>query len=412
MKQASRYLLICISLLGFSSCQQKSADDIFNRTITEDIIRKTISNIDEISTVEQILVMEYFDSVNYFFKIDTSAYYFDFTNAGMTYGSKYHCPGNYLSSKKSTTNYDYEIAKVIETGYGRKTYLGSSPFYFPVFGSIDAVKRFLPKLLSDSTIQINRLNDTTLNGQVHYHIHFLLSNKDIQPGGELIETSYMEDHMRFSYDMFIDKEIGLPTEIAYNYSYLNKSDMGWKASTLRYDFSPQKPDSIWNITSSPLNFLAYSLEDRMEVKKERLRSQLINTEAPGWELPDLSGKIHTLDEFSDKLLLLEFWFVGCGGCHRSIPFLNQVKQRYDPARFDVVGINFVYNTEKEQLKEYVKNSGMEFLVLDMGALTAIDYKTSAGPTILLIKDGIIVHAVEGYSDEIKAELTEMIEKNI
>ncbi|RLI43960.1 hypothetical protein DRO61_12705, partial [Candidatus Bathyarchaeota archaeon] len=60
----------------------------------------------------------------------------------------------------------------------------------------------------------------------------------------------------------------------------------------------------------------------------------------------------------------------------------------------------------------VRDSDMDFLVLDMGALTAIDYKTSAGPTILLIKNGTIVHAVEGYNDEVKAELTVMIEKYI
>ena len=279
-------------------------------------------------------------------------------------------------------------------------------------GRGDAVKRFLPNLLSDSTIQITRLNDTTLNGKVHYHIHFLLLNKQIQPGGKLHETSYMEDYGRCSYDMFIDEGNGLPTEITHKFTYLDEPVWGWKAFTLRYDFSPQKPDSIWNLTSNPLNFIAYSLQDRRQNKKERLRTQLINTEAPGWELPDLSGKIHTLDEYSDKLLLVEFWFVGCGACHRSIPFLNEVKKQYDPARFDVVGINFVYNLEKDELKEYVRDSGMDFLVLDMGALTAIDYKTSAGPTILLIKNGIIVHAVEGYNDEIKAELTEMIEKYI
>jgi len=403
MKQASCYLLLGLSFLGLSSCQKKSA---------EDILRKTITKIDKISTVEQILVTEHYDSANYYFKSDTSAYYFDFRSNDMTIGSRYHCPGAYLSEEKPISNYKYEIAKVEDVGYGRKVYGGTTSFYYPIFGSIDAVKRFLPNLLSDSTIQITRLNDTTLNGKVHYHIHFLLLNKQIQPGGKLHETSYMEDYGRCSYDMFIDEGNGLPTEITHKFTYLDEPVWGWKAFTLRYDFSPQKPDSIWNLTSNPLNFIAYSLQDRRQNKKERLRTQLINTEAPGWELPDLSGKIHTLDEYSDKLLLVEFWFVGCGACHRSIPFLNEVKKQYDPARFDVVGINFVYNLEKDELKEFVRDSGMDFLVLDMGALTAIDYKTSAGPTILLIKNGIIVHAVEGYNDEIKAELTEMIEKYI
>jgi len=201
-------------------------------------------------------------------------------------------------------------------------------------------------------------------------------------------------------------------EIAHNFKYLDYPSHGWRATTLRYDFSPQKPDSIWNLTSNPLNYIAYSEEDRRENRKERLRVEIINTKAPGWELPDLSGNIHSLDEFKEKLLLLEFWYIGCGGCHRSIPFLNQAKNQYDPAKFDVVGINFVYNTEKDYLKKYVKDSGIGFLVLDNGAQTAIKYKVEAAPLILLIKNGTIVHAIEGYNDEVKAELTEMIEKYI
>jgi thiol-disulfide isomerase/thioredoxin len=404
MKQAPSVLVVFLSIAGLYSCQEKSA---------EDILRMSLAKIEKIKTVEQILVTEHFDSANYFFKIDTSAYYFDFRNAGKTSGSKFHSPGTYLSVERPTSNYSYDIAKVAEVGYGRKAYMGSAQFYFPIFGSIDAAKRFLPNFLSDSTIHITRLSDTTLNGKgKHYHIHCLLLNKCLQPGGELHEASYAEDHLQFSYDLLINKENGLPTEIVYKYKYLDTTKQGWKATTLRYDFSPQKPDSVWNLTSNPLNYIAYSLEDLREDRKERLRVQIINTEAPGWELHDLSGNIHSLDEFRDKLLLLEFWYIGCGGCHRSIPFLNQAKKQYGPAKFDVVGINFVYNTEKDQLKKYVKDSGINFLVLDNGALTAIKYKASAAPLILLIKNGTIVHAVEGYNDEVKAELTEMIEKHI
>lgn len=404
MKQVSYHLLVCLALTGLSSCQQKSA---------ENILRKSLAKIENIKTVEQILVTEHCDLANYRFKTDTSVYYFDFRNGGKTLGSRYHSPGIYLSAERPTNNYNYEIAKVVEVGYGRKAYSGSGGSYYPIFGSIDAAKRFLPNFLSDSTIHIMRLKDTTFNNQgIHYHINCLLMNKGIQPGGKLYDVSYAEDHYVSSFDLFINKKSNLPTEIVHKSNYRNKTKSWWKATSLQYNFRPQKPDSIWNLTSNPLNYIAYSSEEIRENRKERLLALLINTKAPGWELPDLSGINHTLDEFSDKLLLLEFWYIGCGGCHRSIPFLNEVKKQYDPAMFDVVGVNFVYTTDKTQLQKYVKDSGIDFLVLDMGALTAIDYKVNAGPTILLIKNGIILHAVEGYNDEVKAELTELIEKYI
>lgn len=328
-------------------------------------------------------------------------------------GSRYYCPGNYLSTERPTNNYNYEIAKVVDVSYGKRAYSGSGGSYYPIFGSIDAVKRFLPSFLSDSTAHITRLKDTTIINQgIHYHINCVLMNRGIQPGGKLYDVSYAEDHHVSSFSLFINKKSLLPTIIEHKSAYMNETKSWWKATSLMYNFKPLKPDSVWNLTSNPLNYIAYSSEELRENRKERLRTLLINTEAPGWELPDLSGTIHTLDEFSDKLLLLEFWYNGCGGCHRSIPFLNQVKKQFDPARFDVVGVNFVYTTDKAQLQKYVKESGMDFLVLDMGALTAIDYKVNAGPTIMLIKNSKIVHAVEGYNDEVKAELTEMIEKYI
>jgi thiol-disulfide isomerase/thioredoxin len=403
MRQAYFFLFVLLSIIGLSSCQEKSG---------KDILQKSLAKIENIKTVEQILVIEHFDSANFFFKTDTSTYYFNYADTRKTKGAKYHCSGAYPSQEKSMSNYIYDIAKVDEDSYSKTSYRGPASMYYPIFGSIDAVKRFLPNLLADTTIQITSLNDTSISGfGEHSHIRFSLRNKTIQPGGSIIDVSYAEDHHVSSYDLFINKKSSLPTEVIYKSSYMNKTHSGWRATTLKYDFSPQKPDSIWNLTSNPLNYIAYSSEDILEDDKTRLRVQLIDMEAPGWELPDLSDNIHTLDEFHDKLLLLEFWYIGCGGCHRSIPFLNQVKKKYEPDNFDVVGINFV-SQEKENLIKYAKESGIEFLVLNDSGQTAIRYKVRGAPLILLIKNGIIVHAVEGYNDEIKAELTNMIERLI
>jgi len=395
--------LILLFIPGIYACQDESAEKILKRTLAE---------IEKIKTVEQILVTEFRDSSNYFMKTDTSVYYFDFRKAGAASGAKYHCPGTLIPAEASPVDCTYEFAKVVDTGYGRKAYEGSKLFYFPIFGSIDAVRRFLPSFLADSTIQIKRLNDTVFNdGREHYQIRCLLMNRCLQPGGDIALVSYAEDHLRFSYDLLIEKESRLPSVVIYNYTYLNRSNQWWKASTTRYDLTPPEPDRLWNISANPLNYISYTEEERLADAEERLRTQILNTPAVPWELPDLMDNRHSLDDFSEKLLLLEFFYMGCGNCHRSFPFLNRVKEQYDSRRFDVVGINFV-QSEADQLKRYVRESGIRFLVLDNGAQTAIRYKVSAAPLILLIKDGSIIHAVEGYNEEIGAELLELIELHI
>ena len=403
MKQLSLHILAFLVIAGFSSCQEKTP---------EKILKKTLSKIEKINTIEQVLATDYYDSSNYYIKHDTSVYYFEFSDEKSVVGAKYLCPGNYLSSERPAEDFVYELAKIKDRGYGRKVYEGGEFYYFPVFGSIDAVKRFLPTILADSTVQITRLNDTTLNNfEDHFHVNILLQNKAIEPGGKIALVSYAEDYLRFSYDLFIAKESFLPSEIIFHYTYLDKNHIWWRARTLRYDFDPQKPDKTWNLTSNPLNFIVYTEEEIMEDKMERLHVQIINTRAPGWELEDLSGNMHSLGDFRDKLLLIEFWFIGCGPCRRSIPFLNELKKKYDPGKFDVVGINTIYK-ENDKLKKYASETGMEFLVLNNGGQTAINYKMHGAPLMLLIKNGIIIHAIEGYNEEKKAELIKIIEKNI
>jgi hypothetical protein len=55
---------------------------------------------------------------------------------------------------------------------------------------------------------------------------------------------------------------------------------------------------------------------------------------------------------------------------------------------------------------------MHFLVLNDTGQTAIKYHVKGAPLILLIKNGTIVYAVEGYSDQIKNEISSKIEKYI
>jgi len=57
-------------------------------------------------------------------------------------------------------------------------------------------------------------------------------------------------------------------------------------------------------------------------------SQLIGKKAPDWILNDKDEKEVSLADFKSKVLLLEFTGIGCGPCLASIPFLNELKNKY------------------------------------------------------------------------------------
>ncbi|HEY0180551.1 MAG TPA: TlpA disulfide reductase family protein [Dokdonella sp.] len=55
-------------------------------------------------------------------------------------------------------------------------------------------------------------------------------------------------------------------------------------------------------------------------------------------LPDLSGRPRTLDEWKGKLVLLNFWASWCGPCREEMPLLDRGQQRHAAQGLQVVGV--------------------------------------------------------------------------
>ena len=255
MNPVFRFLVIFMLPVAFCSCQDKSA---------EKILQDSLDRIGRIKSAEQIMVTDLHDSADYFSMVDTAVYYFDFRDKNRITGAKYHIPGYYLAGERRTDHSSYDLPKRSNLDFRREPYSGPETFYFPVLGTVDAVRRFLPNILADSAVRLNLLKDTTLYGLgTHYHIHFLLRDKNIRPDGNIMKVSNAKNHVQISYHLFIRRRNALPTEIKMQYIYQDVPLYGWTARTLRYDFKPQKPDSIWNITTDPLDFVTFSREKRI-----------------------------------------------------------------------------------------------------------------------------------------------------
>ena len=65
------------------------------------------------------------------------------------------------------------------------------------------------------------------------------------------------------------------------------------------------------------------------------------SDAPGFELKDLKGKKHSLEDLLDdsKLLLIDFWQVGCKPCNELMPHLQDYYDKYQDDGLEVVIIS-------------------------------------------------------------------------
>lgn len=66
-----------------------------------------------------------------------------------------------------------------------------------------------------------------------------------------------------------------------------------------------------------------------------------------------------LADFSGKVLLLDFWTYECWNCYRSIPWLNEVEEKYEERGLRVMGVH-TPEFERERVFANVRDKVIEF----------------------------------------------------
>lgn len=122
------------------------------------------------------------------------------------------------------------------------------------------------------------------------------------------------------------------------------------------------------------------------------------TALPPYVLPDLSGRPHDLDEWRDKVRIVNFWATWCPPCRKEIPGLIALQQRHAAQGLVVIGIAI---DEPAAVADYVGSAGITYPVLlaqsDGEALAhKLGNVVNAVPfTVIADRQGRIVHRQPG-----------------
>jgi thiol-disulfide isomerase/thioredoxin len=154
---------------------------------------------------------------------------------------------------------------------------------------------------------------------------------------------------------------------------------------------------------------AYAEYDSSQVKDrgaapELINDQWFNASAP-IRLADMRGKV----------VMLDFWRIGCAECIHSLPYLQNVYARYKDKGVELVSIhspelNFEYDVNN--VRDFIRAQGIQYPVaIDNDRITWKGYQLRAWPTFVLIdKQGRIryVHIGEGRFEQVDAALKELL----
>jgi thiol-disulfide isomerase/thioredoxin len=164
-------------------------------------------------------------------------------------------------------------------------------------------------------------------------------------------------------------------------------------------------------------FTAYKLNaeppqwliERKAIRKaevEALRKQKIGTIAPDFVLQGLDRSEVSLNKLRDKIVLLDFWATWCLPCREELPVIAKIEREWGPKGLHVLRIT---DEEPDIVKEFLKNTRLEFATLVNGTAVWNKYGVNTIPTIVVIdKTGkIIAYDVAELSE---AELVERLKQ--
>lgn len=80
-----------------------------------------------------------------------------------------------------------------------------------------------------------------------------------------------------------------------------------------------------------------------------------------FSLPDTTGKVHLLSDFKGKVVVIDFWFNGCGACRELAPIMSQLESEYVGENIQFISIS-IDRTKSLWLKgigKYCTNSSMQ-----------------------------------------------------
>jgi len=134
--------------------------------------------------------------------------------------------------------------------------------------------------------------------------------------------------------------------------------------------------------------------------------------APPFSLADVTGRTITLADFSEKIVVLDFWATWCGPCKNAMGELEALHRKYGEKRVVILGISVNKEADAaERVRAYAKNRGLTYLLaVDNGSAYKAYGVTRVPATYILDRNHIIRETYPGFRPGIGNEIGLTIEK--
>lgn len=152
----------------------------------------------------------------------------------------------------------------------------------------------------------------------------------------------------------------------------------------------------------------WKLHQEYHVRSARERAEMIGTKSTGWETKDLAGNDVSLSDFAGKVVVMDFWYRGCGWCIVAMPQVKAIADHFQDQPVVILGMN--KDSEVSDANFVIKKLNLKYPNLEAEKI-ANDYKIQGFPTLLILdQKGTIRDVHVGYSPTLKRDVIRSVEK--
>lgn len=259
-----------------------------------------------------------------------------------------------------------------------------------LLGELNWMKTFLKKNPS----KIVQSNDTSFNSINSYHL--ILNTKD---------TIINKDHLYTRIHLFIDKVTGLPVG---RFTRSRTADLGKEVT----NYYTEESYFNYKIDQDNISVAYFAIPKGFHPPKEKTKEQtallLPGSLAPDWTLYNTDGKKTSLSQMRGKIVLLDFFFIGCVPCMNTLAPLDKLHEKYKNKNFVILSISD--RDSKKLVTAFKKFQLIKNQMYPDGGDVAKLYHITGAPTIYFIdKEGKIGNVIMGYSDDFEEKATAIID---
>lgn len=119
------------------------------------------------------------------------------------------------------------------------------------------------------------------------------------------------------------------------------------------------------------------------------------TEMVGFSLPDTDGKMHDINEWRGKIVVLNFWATWCPPCRREMPSMQRMWQKVKGKGVQVLAINV--GEDADTIFEFLGSYPVSFpLLMDRDGSVVKQFPVTGLPTTYIVDPrGKVVYRAVG-----------------